>query len=300
MDYDVENTVLKTNIGKTIDVLRSDLPKSFHHAPDLSIFKDNIRVSDPTGLKLEGIALYNQMWRLIRGAAGVATSDCTIRARFFFDEPRFVLKAKMSAEVRVTGAPKPMHLDVMFIYEIDDKTGKVAHHRIERVDVDGTSVDPLKFFNKLESATALEWLLNPGRKRLAHPSVAGSAMSPPIHKSAEPVHVLHAKSEPMLDVYGNLVAKSREKAVREEGRLLRNADGSLEGEKSKSGGFFQWLDSLKPEQCEQDSDCPYRKRCCNIGASNFCCGGGLGFVNPEYAPAYAPIPVRVDDGPGFP
>lgn len=296
MDYDLEKTALRTNVGKSIDVLRNDLPKSFHHAPDLSIFKDNIRVSDPTGLKLEGKILYNQMWRLIRGAAGVAIHDSTIRARFFFDESRFVLKAKISAEVRVTGSPKPMYLDVMCIYEMDEKTGKVAHHRIERVDVDGNSVDPLKYFSKIESAASLEWLLNPGRGRLAHPSVAGSDVSPRIHKSTEPSHVAHSESDQLLDVYGNIVAKSREKAIREEGQLLRNSDGSIEGEKPKGWDFLEWLDSMKPQQCEEDSDCPFQKRCCNIGAANFCCGGGLGIINPEYAPAYAPIPVRVDDG----
>ena len=149
---------LAVNIGKTLDTLRADIPNALHEQPDLSVFKANVRLSDPSGVKLQGIGMYDNALRLLRTLSSIAFHNSTeVSARFFYDEPRLVLKAKLNAQIRMKTGGDPQYLSIVSYYHLCESTGKVQHHVVDRVDIDGTEVDP---FHLLADRTALSenWL----------------------------------------------------------------------------------------------------------------------------------------------
>ena len=138
-----DKQLLVVNIGNTLDTLRADIPKSLHEPPDLSVFKANVRLSDPSGLKLEGIRMYDNALRLLRTLSAIAFCNSSeVSARFFFDEPRMMLRAKLNAQIQMKTGGNPKYLCVVSYYYLCGKTGKVQHHVVDRVDLDGTEVDP--------------------------------------------------------------------------------------------------------------------------------------------------------------
>lgn len=153
-----DTQLLAVNIGKTLDTLRADIPNSLHEQPDLSVFKANVRLSDPSGVKLQGIGMYDNALRLLRTLSAIAFHNSTeVSARFFYDEPRLVLKAKLNAQIQMKTGGGPQYLCVVSYYHLCETTGKVQHHVVDRVDVDGTEVDP---FHLLADRSALSenWL----------------------------------------------------------------------------------------------------------------------------------------------
>ena len=138
-----EKQLLAVNIGNTLDTLRADIPNSLHEPPDLSVFKANVRLSDPSGLKLQGIRAYDNALRILRALSAIAFCNSSeVSARFFFDEPRMMLRAKLNAQIQMKTGGNPKHACVVSYYYLCEKTGKVQHHVVDRVDLDGTEVDP--------------------------------------------------------------------------------------------------------------------------------------------------------------
>lgn len=163
---DEEKREYNLNVGKAIDVLRHDVPDILSQAPDLTVFTENIRVSDPSGQKLQGKRMYSQMCRLVRGMSSLTLrNDSAVQARFFYDEPNAQIKAKVNAELRLAGGSlmnlqrhnEPLHLSVVSLYKLDRASGKVNHQVVERVDLDGTELEPFKFLNA-DRDQLLDWV----------------------------------------------------------------------------------------------------------------------------------------------
>mmetsp|Transcript_38621 Transcript_38621/g.88962 ORF Transcript_38621/g.88962 Transcript_38621/m.88962 type:complete len:372 (-) Transcript_38621:118-1233(-) len=295
------------NVGSAIDTLRSDIPSLLHKAPDLSIFRDDVRVFDPNGEKLRGIAQYSQMYRVLRGMSSIALQDSSkIDARFFFDKSRSTLRSKVSAKLWIHGMPasaEPMHIDVVSSYEFDSK-GIVMKHTVDRVDIDGTRTEPFKFMHA-DHAQLRGWLAGPslqpmpatndGRWLLPRNGVAGGDI-----RGAEnlgravvpfaPKTVLSAE-EQKFDVYGNIIPPS----------MQEKTDGATAAPKmveKKKPGFWDFIKQFEPETCEDDFDCPSAQHCCDFIVAKTCCSGGIGVSNAS--PALQYIPSRINDGYGPP
>lgn len=291
--------LFNVNVGFAIDTLRTDIPEVLTKSPDLSIFSEDVRVSDPSGEKFRGKALYSQMYRAVRGLASVALKETsTVTTRLFFDKETNTLRTKINAQLfhhGMSNTAAPMHLDVVSTYTFDAK-GKVNHHTIDRLDLDGRAQDPLSFMNT-DTAQLTQWL-----------SIPRGVLAPP---AAVPAGVAHARNaervppsmatpqvlewqEQELDVYGNVIPPQM--------RGKKGADAPKAKNQNKGkGGFFDWIKSVQPETCEDDFDCPAAMRCCDFAVTQVCCAGGIGIfddpaVNRRAAPAPVYIPVPADDG----
>ena len=135
------------------------------------MFTENIRVSDPSGQKLQGKMMYSQMYRLLRGMSSLALrNDSTVDSRLFYDEANAQIKVKVDAELRIAGGSLvnmqrnnvPLHLSIVSYYKLDRASGRVNHHLVERVDLDGTSLEPFRFLSA-DRDQLLDWVTTGGR-----------------------------------------------------------------------------------------------------------------------------------------
>uniref|UniRef100_A0A6U3VGI0 Uncharacterized protein n=1 Tax=Octactis speculum TaxID=3111310 RepID=A0A6U3VGI0_9STRA len=287
----LEKQKFNLNIGFAIDTLRDDIPNLLTTAPDMSIFTENIRISDPTGEKFQGIKTYTHLFRAMRGMSTVALQDTSkITARFFWDRSKSTLRAKVDAELRVHGMPahaEPMHLSLVSLYEFDSR-GLVNHHIVQRLDIDGNEQEPLSFLTA-DANQLRQWLT--GGQLAQSPIPLGSATNlAPATSSFEVFEGFKAMfnaEDQQLDIYGNIVPPSMQK--KGEAKMEKQA---------RKPGFFDFLNDMTPDICEDDWQCPTTQHCCDFLVSRVCCGGGLmvGRSEPQLQPAYIPIPS--DNGPG--
>lgn len=297
----LEAQLYNINVGQAIDTLREDIPVMFSKPPDLSIFSDDVRVSDPSGEKLKGKALYSQMYRVVRGLASVALQETSsVSTRLFFDKETSTLRTKINAQLFLFGmgpSAAPVHLDVVSTYTFNAK-GLVGHHTIDRLDIDGRSQDPLSFLSA-DTAQLRRWL---ARGHLA-PAPQWPAVGAPVRAEVPTPSVLGKQVMPWqeqeLDVYGNVIPPSmRGKSGGDAPKARKRRDAAAAGGKQ---GFFDWLKNSAPETCEDDFDCPAALHCCDLVVTRVCCAGGIPlFEEPalgrQAAPAPVYIPVPVDDG----
>lgn len=278
------------NVGSAIDTLRTDIPLAFLKEPDLSIFSEDIRVSDPQGEKLRGKKQITHMYRAIRGLSSVALQDSsTIQARFFFDKPQRTLRSKVSAKLRVHGMSmdaEPMHLDVVSTYTFDSK-GLVVHHTVDRVDIDGTPTDALNLL-KTDHGDLRGWLSGVRGPRGQIP--VGSMVHVGVQKAIQKVPTpftppsVYRAEEQKFDIYGNIVPPSLQEKGPEAAKMVEK----------KKPGFLDFLKKFEPDYCEDDWECPSNQHCCDFVVAKTCCSGGIGVTPPELGLQY--IPSRIDDG----
>lgn len=282
-------------VGSAIDKLRTDIPLVLVKAPDLSIFSEDIRVSDPNGERLRGKQHYSQMYRVLRGMSTIALQESsTVQARFFFDKSRSTLRSKVSVKLWLHGMKwdaDPMRVDVVSTYEFDSK-GVVTKHTVDRVDVDGTRTEAFQFMNA-DPAKLRNWLSGSQPGLLPMPATSGTLAAGEERRGAAaftPPTTLQAE-EQKFDVYGNIIPPS-----------MQNKDGTSPSSpkmaEKKKPGFFDFLKQFEPETCEDDFDCPSNEHCCDFIVAKTCCSGGIGVSNSAPQLGLQLIPSRIDDGYG--
>lgn len=298
------------NVGAAIDILRDDIPCLLHKAPDLSIFSEAVRVSDPTGEKLQGKVMYSHMYKVLRGMSAVALQEAsTVQARFFFDRPRSTLRAKVSAELWVHGmdtSGKPMHLDIVSLYTFNS-LGLVSHHKLERVEMDGTRLEsPFNVLHVpnvrslltdgIQPVPAIEGphlggpqsLEDISKQRAGGPNAAWELQLPTPLEMPQ-IFQMSNGGEQQFDIYGNIIPPSmQEKTGPDAAKVVKKPKMS----------FMDFLKKLQPESCEDDWDCPTSEHCCDYVVAKACCSGGQGIMEGSPAPALQPILARIDDGYG--
>lgn len=124
------------NSGKAIDILSKNIPDTFKHAPDMSIFAENVKVSDPTGLKFQGKNAYDQAHSVLRGLTWVAIKESEIKTRLSQESPENI-KARVSVDLWLSMGKSQVHVDVISYYHLNEY-GKVDHHSVERIELNGT------------------------------------------------------------------------------------------------------------------------------------------------------------------
>jgi hypothetical protein len=129
----------QTNMGKCIDVLRTDVPDKLVRPPDLSIFAANIKLSDPSGQILEGKPSYEGVHKMLRGISAVALRDSELSAKMVLDGPRDI-KVKITAKLWLVWLfgirSEPIYVDLVSCYHLNDN-GLIDHHSVEFVDLKG-------------------------------------------------------------------------------------------------------------------------------------------------------------------
>merc|ERR1719359_1863867 len=69
------------NRGRVVDALRRDYPNMFTAEPDFSIFREEIELHDPTGVRLRGIGNYKRIFDTLRFLRRTAMQDAELTYR---------------------------------------------------------------------------------------------------------------------------------------------------------------------------------------------------------------------------
>lgn len=143
-----EDDSFEIHVGRALDALREDYPHMLTNQPEFCIFDKEVEVIDPSGVKLHGLKNYKNAFRLMH--AIVQVFYCPERSgltfRMCYDTARKNIRVSWNAEVIPKaifgGVRKPLHVDGISIYEISRKSGMITQHRIERLVVNDTPVEP--------------------------------------------------------------------------------------------------------------------------------------------------------------
>lgn len=130
------------NLGKAVDSLRHSYPTLLEEEPDLDCFRDDVHFTG-AGTTVAGLNDYRNMLAGMRMAVGATTSSSEVTHRLVVGESSIRVRwcAKMwlrdpTMELRSLLAnqkPKPMQLDGVSVYELDD-AARITEHRVEFVE----------------------------------------------------------------------------------------------------------------------------------------------------------------------
>lgn len=141
------------NVGSVIDTLRADYPTMLTDPPDLSMFRDDLILSDSNGNQLSGKDAYRTVLFLLRAHARLFLTGACIHivSMFYCDEdsrPAIHVRWLMRATPRVWASPTSIIIDGISLYYLDSH-GYVAAHTFETRIRNGPAVEIMRpVFNK--------------------------------------------------------------------------------------------------------------------------------------------------------
>lgn len=159
-----ERREFQVNLGKAMDTLRKDMPEILRQAPDYSIYHDNIRVIDPSGVQLTGIESYKQSVQFLQAVVKFWFQERSgLQFRMVYDFARSSIRVSWHV-VLVPKVPlgKPIHVDGISMYKLDSTSGKIIEHQIDNLMINDTPVIPPYGIFSLVSQDLLG--LKPGSK----------------------------------------------------------------------------------------------------------------------------------------
>lgn len=147
-----ERREFEMNLGKAMYVLRNDYPEMLVRSPDFSIYHDDIKVVDPSGVQFSGLSSYKNSFHFFRSVSGVFYNtdkmSSTIRHRMIYDFARSTIRISwnvvLQPKLSIHGANSDdlLHVDGISIYKLDRKSGKIVEHRVERVLMNNIPLRP--------------------------------------------------------------------------------------------------------------------------------------------------------------
>lgn len=263
------------NLGRVVDVLRTDYPNFFTQEPDMSIYTDDIELHDPSGMRLHGRKQYRSVFQMLRFLRRTTMQDAELTYRLVVTER--TVRVRWSAKMwmrdpatgvnHLNGGPALVHLDGVSIYDLNDE-GLVKAHRLDNIVLSGREHQQIV---NLQFA----W---------PSPGIAMPEMAVPFFRAL-------SEALPADSVAGRAAKFEAERAF-----ALSGFDSTPQPEKREEGkkgtGF---LNSI--EQCESSYDCESPQVCCDLFLAKICCGGGLMMPVPQPVPQAIPIPVEPDQYP---
>jgi len=135
-------------VGKALDVLRSDYPQMLTQLPDFSIYDQNLVIVDPAGVTMKGLKNYRQAFRLVHSVVKLfyCPEKSLLTFRLVYDCARNNIRVSWNVEVVpkvIFGGERQMlHVDGISVYEIKRSDGKVSKHRIEHIIINDKPVAP--------------------------------------------------------------------------------------------------------------------------------------------------------------
>lgn len=142
-----ERREFEINLGRAMDTLRRDYPKLLHTMPEFSIYHDQIKVVDPSGVQLSGVKSYKQSFRFTQTIIGLFydVDKSMINHRMVYDWARQSIRISWNAMIvpKVVGNRRnALYVDGASVYKLDAESGKIVEHKIENVVVNGTPLSP--------------------------------------------------------------------------------------------------------------------------------------------------------------
>mmetsp|Transcript_7326 Transcript_7326/g.15045 ORF Transcript_7326/g.15045 Transcript_7326/m.15045 type:complete len:290 (-) Transcript_7326:328-1197(-) len=119
-------------VGKAIDTLRDDVPTMMTEAPDLSIFSEDVVLTDANGNQIvKGLKSYGGFLEGLRWATRLTLSTPTIKVLSLrYLDWRSEISVRFTVEVESPLGLEPLIFDAVSAYKLDSK-GLIYEHRID-------------------------------------------------------------------------------------------------------------------------------------------------------------------------
>lgn len=142
-----ERREFEINLGRAMDTLRKDYPHMLYRAPEFSIYHEEIRVVDPSGVQLSGLNSYKQSFRFAQSVVGVFydMEKSMVNHRMIYDWARGCIRISWNAMIvpKVVGNRRnALYVDGVSMYKLDPASGKIVEHKIENIIVNNTPLSP--------------------------------------------------------------------------------------------------------------------------------------------------------------
>ena len=121
---------------------------SFHQSiTDFSIYHDDIKVTDPSGVQLSNLKSYKNSFRFFQACVGVFynTDRSTVQNRMIYDFARQSIRVSWNVELvpKIVGNRRnSLFIDGISVYDMDSESGKIIEHRIEKILINNTPIKP--------------------------------------------------------------------------------------------------------------------------------------------------------------
>jgi len=152
-----ERRSFELNLGKAMDVLKTDYPQMIHKTPDFSIYHDDIKVVDPSGVQVSGLKNYKKSFSFVQTMAKLFYNmdESSVQYRMMYDFARESIRISWNAVLvpKVVGNMRnAMYVDGISVYKMDAKSGKIYEHTVEKVLVNNIPImEPNLVFSVLRS-----------------------------------------------------------------------------------------------------------------------------------------------------
>jgi len=136
------------HVGRALDKLRNDYPLILTDSPEFSIYDETIEIIDPSGVKLNGIKNYKNVFSVIHAIVNVfyCPEHSSLTFRLCYDKARHNIRVQWNAEVIPKaifgGVRSTLYVDGISIYEIDRDSGMIYQHRLERLLMNDMPLQP--------------------------------------------------------------------------------------------------------------------------------------------------------------
>ncbi|KAJ1457982.1 hypothetical protein M885DRAFT_514526 [Pelagophyceae sp. CCMP2097] len=266
------------NLGRCIDVLRSDFPEFYNRELDWSIYTRGIEVRDPSGVQVKGLDNYKNVFSTIRFFKRVMVDkvDLTYRLRYDWGAKRIVVQ--WYSRWYAMGSRVAASVDGVSYFLLDDE-GFIERHEIDRVMVNGQALEPPYGLGA--------WLRGAQR---GNPVAAHAAMLVP--KLFPDVAFVAVDQAPALHFTAGADAP-RGTALQAASDKEKSPVKVRKARKEKNP-IARALDT-----CENIWDCDSPMQCCDFVVLKMCCNGKIGIpaFMPMPKPVPIPIPIPVDNFP---
>lgn len=115
---------------------------------DFDIYRDDIEVIDPSGVKIHGRKNYKNAFRLVHTVVNLfyCPERSLLTFRLVYDWCRNEIRVSWNAEVVPKaifgGVRTTLHVDGISVYVFDKASGKIGQHRVEHLMINDSPVKP--------------------------------------------------------------------------------------------------------------------------------------------------------------
>merc|ERR1712232_200627 len=141
-----ERREYELNLGKAMDTLRKDYPEMLRRKPEYSIFHENIKITDPSGVQTIGLSNYKSSIRFLQSLVGILYNmdRSRIQSRMIYDSTRSSIRVSWNVVLmpKVVGnARNSLYVDGVSVYNLNGK-GEIIEHRFEELLINNNPVVP--------------------------------------------------------------------------------------------------------------------------------------------------------------
>jgi len=148
-----ERQEFRLNMGRAMDILKHDYPEILRNSLDFSIYSDEIKFANPSGLQLTGLQSYKTAFSVVQKLAGFlyAPKKSRVQVRMMFDLTLSTIRISWNIELhpKLMGL-RPLYVDGISIYTMDSPSGKIIEHEIDNLMINGRPAEsPYSIFSIL-------------------------------------------------------------------------------------------------------------------------------------------------------